>query len=87
MLVASGEVGEEWVIVKLNGFKVVEPVPPIVSLLCSGSVGDCIEVGKLSSQEVIFDLTLGGRGQILKSFGTCEGMFERSKETMLLSDR
>jgi hypothetical protein len=61
MLVASREVREEWVITKFDCFKVVEPVPPIASLLHCGSIGDCIKGGKLRSQEVIFNLTSCGR--------------------------
>jgi hypothetical protein len=87
VLLAPGEGGEEWIIIQFNGLEVVVPVSPVVSLLRCGAIGDCVEGGKLRSQVVIFELTSGGIGQSLKSFGTCLGTEERRRASRAASER
>jgi hypothetical protein len=46
VLLASGEVGEEWIVIKFDGLEVVVLIPTVASLLqCGGAVGDCSEGG------------------------------------------
>jgi hypothetical protein len=78
VLLVSGEASKKWVVIKFNGLEEVEPVSPVVILLCMGAVGDCIAGSKLHRQVIILETMEGGRGQILKPSGICAGIWECS---------
>jgi hypothetical protein len=60
VLLTSGEGAKVGIIVKFDGFEVGFPIPPVAISLRCGSVGDCVAGGKLGSQVVILEMTMGG---------------------------
>ena len=76
VLLTSGNGAKVEIVIEFDGFEGGFPVSPVVILLHCGAAGDCVAGGKLHSQVIIFDLTMGGSGQSLKPSGTCLGMVE-----------